>query len=68
MAGADVNRPWRNLPYSPGTMAVGGVVVIGGIWYYMTYMKKKPEADHHARVAARDAARGATRPEDTPRK
>ncbi|KAK4374125.1 hypothetical protein RND71_004802 [Anisodus tanguticus] len=60
MASSDINR-WQNkLPYSPGTMALGGAVVVGGIWYYMTYMKKKPQAN--ARVAT-----GVVRPEDTPR-
>ncbi|CAN4077102.1 unnamed protein product [Withania somnifera] len=58
MAGTgEMSRSWRNMPYSPGTMAIGATVVVGGIWYYMTYMKKKPEA-----------TRLTTRHEDTPRK
>ncbi|KAK4349555.1 hypothetical protein RND71_032310 [Anisodus tanguticus] len=64
MASSDMNR-WKNkLPYGPGTMALGGAVVVGGIWYYMTYMRKKPEAD--ARDAAKVARPGITRPEETP--
>lgn len=61
MANGDVNKPWRNLPYSPRTMAIGGAVVVGSIWYYMTYMNKKSEP--LARVPS-----STVRPEDTPRK
>lgn len=61
MAGGVMNR-LRSLPYSPGTIAVGGAVVVGGIWYYMMYMKKKPE---DATRDATKAASGIVRPEDT---
>ncbi|KAK4729107.1 hypothetical protein R3W88_022095 [Solanum pinnatisectum] len=61
MASGDVNKPWRNFPYSPGTMALGAAVVVGGIWYYMTYINKKSQP--LARVPS-----GTVRSEDTPRK
>lgn len=56
----------RKLPYSPTTMAVAGLLIIGTIGYFTLYANKKPEA------TAKDVAKvitGVARPEDTrPRK
>ncbi|KAI3454008.1 hypothetical protein Pfo_010671 [Paulownia fortunei] len=50
----------RNLPYNPYAMALAGLAVVGGLWYF--YNKKTHEARHRdlARVPA-----GVSDPEDT---
>ncbi|KAI3468353.1 hypothetical protein Pfo_025016 [Paulownia fortunei] len=56
----------RTLPYSLVTMTLAGLGIIGGLWYFTLYTKKKPEASAGdvARVSA-----GVADPEDTrPRK
>ncbi|KAG8375428.1 hypothetical protein BUALT_Bualt10G0099000 [Buddleja alternifolia] len=44
----------RSLPYSPYTMALAGLAMVGagGLWYFTIYNKKKPEATHVAGVSA----------------
>ncbi|XP_051151373.1 uncharacterized protein LOC127265566 [Andrographis paniculata] len=56
----------RNLPYNLYTMTLAGVAIVGGLWYFTLYTKKKPEATAGdvARVSA-----GVADPQDTkPRK
>ncbi|GER36583.1 hypothetical protein STAS_12920 [Striga asiatica] len=56
----------RQMPYRLATMALMGSAVIGALWYFTIYVKKKPEA------TALDVAKvstGVAQPEDTrPRK
>ncbi|KAL8521824.1 hypothetical protein ACS0TY_012114 [Phlomoides rotata] len=52
----------RSLPFSPVTMTVMGSAIVGAIWYFTLYTKKKPEA------TAMDVARvsvGAAGPQET---
>ncbi|WOH03778.1 hypothetical protein DCAR_0623178 [Daucus carota subsp. sativus] len=57
----------RNLPYSPYAMAVGGLLIIGGIGYATLYTKKKPEASAGdvAKVAAGVGSVEDTHPRNT---
>lgn len=41
---AEVLHQRRGLPYSRATMALGGVAIVGAVWYFTTYAKKKREA------------------------
>lgn len=56
----------RKLPYSPTTMAIAGLVIVGTVAYFVAYSTKKPEA------SAKDVAKvttGTAHPEETrPRK
>lgn len=56
----------RKLPYSPTTMAIAGLVIVGAVAYFTLYATKKPEA------SARDVGKvttGTAHPEETrPRK
>ncbi|CAA0810663.1 Unknown protein [Striga hermonthica] len=56
----------RRLPYGLATMVLGGSAIVGALWYFTIYVKKKPEA------TALDVAKvstGVAQPEDTrPRK
>lgn len=56
----------RSLPFSPYTMAAGGLLIAAGLGYMTLYSKKKPEA------SATDVAKvttGVAKPEEThPRK
>lgn len=56
----------RSLPYGLFTITLAGAAIVGGLWYFTLYAKKKPEASaiDVARVSA-----GVADPEDTrPRK
>lgn len=56
----------RNFPFSPVTMALAGLLIVGTTAYIALYAKKKPEA---TAVDVAKVTTGTARPEDTrPRK
>ncbi|KAL6501900.1 hypothetical protein OROGR_027033 [Orobanche gracilis] len=56
----------RSLPYSLATLTVAGFAVVGAMWYFTLYTKKKPEA---SAIDVAKVSTGLGNPEDTrPRK
>ncbi|KAL0393939.1 UNVERIFIED_CONTAM: hypothetical protein Slati_4360100 [Sesamum latifolium] len=56
----------RSLPYGPYTVTLFGVALVGAMWYFTLYAKKKPEA---SAVDVAKVSVGAANPEETrPRK